>query len=270
MSLKKGIGSLLGFTAVVGAVALAVKYLVDYTDFKEKASEDFHDIEGDSGEVKEAAKRTYTSLNMKDRSELKEAAKDLAGAAGKVAVDAGSITVTAGKSAADHVKDTYSKYKEDPDSTKAEVMGNFKGLAKDVSSKVSSVSRNVIDSIKTSEASDRISDLKDSVSDKIGALGDTITGFKDEYKKNLEEIEAESARKKGEIAEKLSAGLNEEAEKHSHIVSDDETEAEIPEECLYSAEASFDETGDEEAAGSSENETAEGPSKENTADPDGQ
>ena len=174
MGLKKGIGGLLGFTAVVGAVALAVKYLVDYTDFKEKASEDFHDIEGDSGDVKEAAKRTYTSLNMKDKAELKEAAKELAGAAGKVAVDAGSITVAAGKSAADHVKDTYSKYKEDPENAKAEVIGNFKGLAKDVSSKVST---------------------------KIGALGDTITGFKDEYKKNLEEIEAESERKKGEIAE---------------------------------------------------------------------
>ena len=220
MGLKKGIGGLLGFTAVVGAVALAVKYLVDYTDFKEKASEDFHDIEGDSGDVKEAAKRTYTSLNMKDKAELKEAAKELAGAAGKVAVDAGSITVAAGKSAADHVKDTYSKYKEDPENAKAEVIGNFKGLAKDVSSKVST---------------------------KIGALGDTITGFKDEYKKNLEEIEAESERKKGEIAEKLSADLTEQAEKHSHIVSDEESD-EIPEECLYSAEADIDSTDDTESA----------------------
>ena len=225
MGVKKGIGSLLGFTAVVGAVALAVKYLVDYTDFKEKAKEDFHDIEGDSGEVKEAAKRTYTSLNFKDTAELKNAAKDLAGAAGRVAVDAGSITVAAGKSAAGHVKDTYSKFKEDPDSAKAEVMGNIKFAAKDM-----------------------FSDIKGSVSDKFGALTETVSGLKDEYKKNLEEIEAEAEEKKRAIDEKLTADLSEEAEKHSHTVDEEDS---LEDECLFAAEPEEDEDIDSDN-GSSE------------------
>ena len=175
MGFKKGIGRLVGFTAFVGAVAVAVKYLVDYTDFKERAKEDFHDIEGAGSDVKEAAKRTYTSLNLRNTEDLKEAAKNLAGAAGRVAQGAGSITVTAGKTAADHVKDTYAKYKEDPEAAKAEVIGNFKGIAKDVGDKVTSVSQKV----------------KDTVSDKVSALGDTVSEFKDEYKKNLEAEEAE-------------------------------------------------------------------------------
>ena len=129
MSKRNG-GKYFGLAAAAALAALAVKYLKDYTDFKEAAEPDLSNLKDSSDMTKAAVKRTYISI--KDKSGVKEAAGDLAKAAGRMAKDAGSVAVTAGKTTVDTVKDIKALYDEDPEAAKSEVIGNLKDMKDDI------------------------------------------------------------------------------------------------------------------------------------------
>ena len=132
---KRGAGKFFGVAAVLAAGAVFVKYLKDYTDFREAAEPDLSNLKDSSSQARDAVKRTYISI--KDRSGVKEAAGDLAKAAGRMAKDAGSVAMVAGKTTVDTVKDIKSMYDEDPEAAKQEVLGNFKDMKDDIADTIS-------------------------------------------------------------------------------------------------------------------------------------
>ena len=132
---KRGVGKYFGLAVAAAAAAVAVKYLKDYTDFREAAEPDLSNLKDSAGMTKEAAKRTYISI--RDKGDVKEAAGDLAKAAGRMAKDAGNVAVTAGKTTVDTVKDIKAKYDEDPEAAKAEVIDNFKDMKDDIADSLS-------------------------------------------------------------------------------------------------------------------------------------
>ena len=132
---KRGAGKFFGVAAVLAAGAVFVKYLKDYTDFREAAEPDLSNLKDSSSQARDAVKRTYISI--KDRSGVKEAAGDLAKAAGRMAKDAGSVAMIAGKTTVDTVKDIKSMYDEDPEAAKQEVLGNFKDMKDDIADTIS-------------------------------------------------------------------------------------------------------------------------------------
>lgn len=151
MEKKKGFG-LLGAAAVIGAAAVVIKYLKDYTDFKAAAEEDFHDLEEGTIEVKEACKRTYYAI--KDKDDVKQAAGELCKATGEVAKDAGNLAYKAGVSTVQAVKDIKDRFDEDPDSVKTEVISNLKDMGADVSKKISDVALMAHDKLKEESEGD--------------------------------------------------------------------------------------------------------------------
>ncbi len=148
MEKKKRFG-LFGAAVVVGAAAVVIKYLKDYTDFKAAAEEDFHDLEEGTTEVKEACKRTYYAI--KDKEDVKQAAGDLCKATGEVAKDAGNLAYKAGLTTVQAVKDMKDRFDEDPDGVKSEVISNLKGMGADVSKKISDVALMAHDKLKEDE-----------------------------------------------------------------------------------------------------------------------
>ena len=82
MGKKKGLGGLVGFAALVGGVAAAVSYLYKYEKFSEEVDQDFTDVLESASEVKDSAKRSYTTLkNSQTKEDFKTAAKDIGVAA---------------------------------------------------------------------------------------------------------------------------------------------------------------------------------------------
>ena len=74
---KKGLGGLLGLAALAGGVAAVVSYLYKYQKFSEEVDQDFTDVLESANEVKNSAKRSYTTLkNSQGKEEFKAAAKD--------------------------------------------------------------------------------------------------------------------------------------------------------------------------------------------------
>ena len=188
---KRGVGKYFGLAAAAAAAAVAVKYLKDYTDFREAAEPDLSNLKDSAGMTKEAAKRTYISI--RDKGDVKEAAGDLAKAAGRMAKDAGSVAMVAGKTTVDTVKDIKAKYDEDPEAAKEEVLGNFKDMKDDIADSIS-------------EAAEKLSGMWKS--------GETEDLFEDE-----ELMEAEAADDEAPEAE---AEASDDEEKHeSATVSDD-------------------------------------------------
>ena len=214
MGKRSGLGGLIGAAALAVGAAAVVKYLKDYTNFKEAAKADIHELEGSADEVKEAARRTYTSISTGKKEDLKAAATDLAKAAGAVTADAGNLAKTAGKTAVQHVKDMKAKYDVDPEAAKSEVIGNLRDMASDVTQKVSDVSSKVSEKLKPEEVRSAVENVKDSISE-------TVTDIKEEFAKNLEEEEqaakeqeAAAKEKEAEAQKKTEDALREEAEKH--------------------------------------------------------
>lgn len=188
---KRGFGKYFSLAAAAAVAAVAVKYLKDYTDFKEAAQPDLYNLKDSSISAKDAAKRTYVSI--KSGSGVKEAAGDLAKAAGRMAKDAGSVAMVAGKTTVDTVKDIKAKYDEDPEAAKEEVLGNFKDMKDDIADSIS-------------EAAEKLSGMWKS--------GETEDLFEDE-----ELMEAEAADDEAPEAE---AEASDDEEKHeSATVSDD-------------------------------------------------
>lgn len=172
MGKRHGLFGMVGAVLTAVGAAAVIKYLKDYTDFKEAAESDIHELEGSAGEVKDAAKRTYTSLSHGNGGELKAAAGDLAKAAGNAVRDAGSLAKTAGQSAVQHVKDMKEKYSEDPEAVKSEVVGNFKDMAYDVTQKVSEVSARVGEKLKPDDIKAEFEEVKESVSESANNLAE--------------------------------------------------------------------------------------------------
>ena len=153
---KRRFGKYFSLAAVAAVVAVAVKYLKDYTDFKEAAQPDLYNLKDSSMSAKDAAKRTYVSI--KSGSGVKEAAGDLAKAAGRMAKDAGSVAMVAGKTTVDTVKDIKAKYDEDPEAAKEEVLGNFKDMKDDIADSISEAAEKISEMWKSDEAEDLFED----------------------------------------------------------------------------------------------------------------
>ena len=103
---KKGLGGLLGLAALAGGVAAVVSYLYKYQKFSEEVDQDFTDVLESANEVKNSAKRSYTTLkNSQGKEEIKAAAKDLGYAAKNLAVDTKNLAIDAGKDAYRTVKE---------------------------------------------------------------------------------------------------------------------------------------------------------------------
>ena len=132
---KRGSGKYFGLAALAAAAAVFVKYLKDYTDFKDAAEPDLSNLKDSTGAAKEAAKRTYISI--RDKAGVKEAAGDLAKAAGRMAMDAGNVAAAAGRTTVDTVKDIKNKYDTDPEAAKEEVIGNLKDMKDDITDSIS-------------------------------------------------------------------------------------------------------------------------------------
>ncbi|MDO4438263.1 MAG: hypothetical protein Q4B86_02315 [Eubacteriales bacterium] len=162
MEKKKGFG-LFGAAVVVGAAAVVIKYLKDYTDFKAAAEEDFHDLEEGTTEVKEACKRTYYAI--KDKEDVKQAAGELCKATGEVAKDAGTLCYKAGVTTVQAVKDMKDRYDEDPVGVKSEVISNLKDMGADVSKKISDVALMAHDKLRedTEECDAECADIEEAV-----------------------------------------------------------------------------------------------------------
>lgn len=106
MSKKKGLGALLAFSAFAGAAAGTVAYLYKYRKFSEAVDRDFTDVMDSVSEVKDSAKRSYTTLKSSiSKEDLKAVAKDLGYAARNLAVDTKNLAVDAGKDAYRAVKE---------------------------------------------------------------------------------------------------------------------------------------------------------------------
>ena len=188
---KRGFGKYFSLAVVAAVAAVAVKYLKDYTDFKEAAQPDLYNLKDSSMSAKDAAKRTYVSI--KSGSGVKEAAGDLAKAAGRMAKDAGSVAMVAGKTTVDTVKDIKAKYDEDPEAAKEEVLGNFK-------------------------------DMKDDIADSISEAAEKLSGMwkSDETEDLFEDEELMEAEAADDEAPKAEAEASDDEEKHeSATVSDD-------------------------------------------------
>ena len=153
---KRGFGKYFSLAAAAAVAAVAVKYLKDYTDFKEAAQPDLYNLKDSSMSAKDAAKRTYVSI--KSGSGVKEAAGDLAKAAGRMAKDAGSVAMVAGKTTVDTVKDIKAKYDEDPEAAKEEVLGNFKDIKDDIADSISEAAEKLSGMWKSDETEDIFED----------------------------------------------------------------------------------------------------------------
>ena len=153
---KRGFGKYFSLAAAAAVAAVAVKYLKDYTDFKEAAQPDLYNLKDSSMSAKDAAKRTYVSI--KSGSGVKEAAGDLAKAAGRMAKDAGSVAMVAGKTTVDTVKDIKAKYDEDPEAAKEEVLGNFKDMKDDIADSISEAAEKLSGMWKSDETEDLFED----------------------------------------------------------------------------------------------------------------
>ena len=106
MGKKKGLGGLIGLAALAGGVAAVVSYLYKYKKFSEEVDQDFTDVLESASEVKNSAKRSYTTLkNSQGKEEFKAAAKDLGYAAKNLAVDTKNLAIDAGKDAYRTVKE---------------------------------------------------------------------------------------------------------------------------------------------------------------------
>lgn len=100
MSRKRGLGGLIAFSAFAGAMAGMVSYLYKYKKFSDEVDRDFTDVVDSAAEVRDSAKRSYTTLrSSRTKEDIKAVAKDLGYAAKNLAIDTKNLAVDAGKDA---------------------------------------------------------------------------------------------------------------------------------------------------------------------------
>ncbi|MBQ7174483.1 MAG: hypothetical protein IKE56_08620 [Lachnospiraceae bacterium] len=165
---KKSAGGLLGTLLVAGVAAGIVKYLKDYSGASFTDEEQIKKVKKNSGEVKDAARRTYVAI--KEKGNIKEAAEELAKAAGSVVSDSAEIAKTAGAGAMKAAKDIKAKFDEDPEAAKEEVISNLKEMGSDISHKVTETAEEVVERFR---GEDEFTDFEDSDFDDVveGAEG---------------------------------------------------------------------------------------------------
>ena len=151
---KKSAGGLLGTLLVAGVAAGIVKYLKDYSGASFTDEEQIKKVKKNSGEVKDAARRTYVAI--KEKGNIKEAAEELAKTAGAGAMKA--------------AKDIKAKFDEDPEAAKEEVISNLKEMGSDISHKVTETAEEVVERFR---GEDEFTDFEDSDFDDVveGAEG---------------------------------------------------------------------------------------------------
>lgn len=156
MSKRSGLG-IFGGLLVFGAALGVLKYLKDYGGADYLNKEKLDSVKADSSKVKEAAKRTYTTIKEKaDVDSVKEAVGDLAKAASQTAVSAGDVAFAAGSSAVSAAKDVKAKFDTDPETSKKEMINNLKDMGQDIVSKASDYGQEIKD--KAMETVDKVKD----------------------------------------------------------------------------------------------------------------
>ena len=113
MSRKRrgGLGGLISAAAVAGGVAAVVSYLYKYKKFSEEVDQDFTDVLDSANDVKESAKRSYTTLkDSHEKENIKAAAKDIGSAAKNLAIDTKNLAVDASKDAYKTVKNALDRH----------------------------------------------------------------------------------------------------------------------------------------------------------------
>ena len=159
---KKSAAGLLGTLIAAGIAAGIAKYLKDYSNASFTDEEQINKVKKNSGEVKEAAKRTYVAI--KEKGNVKEAAEELAKAAGSVVSDSASIAKTAGAGAVQAAKDIKAKFDEDPEAAKEEMISNLKDMGAEISQKVTATAEDVVGRFR---GEDEFTDFEDSDFDDV-------------------------------------------------------------------------------------------------------
>ena len=159
---KKSAAGLLGTLIAAGIAAGVAKYLKDYSNASFTDEEQINKVKKNSGEVKEAAKRTYVAI--KEKGNVKEAAEELAKAAGSVVSDSANIAKTAGAGAVQAAKDIKAKFDEDPEAAKEEMINNLKDMGAEISQKVTTTAEDVVERFR---GEDEFTDFEDSDFDDV-------------------------------------------------------------------------------------------------------
>ena len=159
---KKRAGGLLGTLLIAGVAAGVVKYLKDYSNTSFTDEEQINKVKKNTSEVKDAARRTYVAI--KEKRNVKEAAEDLAKAAGAVVSDSANIAKTAGAGAVKAAKDIKAKFDEDPEAAREEVINNLKDMGSGISQKVSETAEEVVERFRGEE---EFTDFEDSDFDDV-------------------------------------------------------------------------------------------------------
>lgn len=207
---KRRAGGLLGSLILAGIAAGVVKYLKDYGDASFADEEQIKNVKKASGEVKEAAKRTYVAI--KEKGNVKEEARELAKAAGTVVSESADIAKTAGAGAVQAAKDIKAKFDEDPEAAKEEVINNLKEMGSDISHKVNEVAEDVAERIKGEE---EFTDFEDGdFDDVVKAADEAASGLADEVKEAAEKAAGCAC----QTAEDVIAGAKQQAEEAAEAI----------------------------------------------------
>ena len=222
---KRRAGGFLGTLILAGIAAGVVKYLKDYSDVPLTDEEQIKNVRKNSSEVKEAAKRTYVAI--KEKGDFKEAAGDLAKAAGAVVADSADIAKTAGAGAVQAVKEMKAKYDEDPEAAREEMVNNLKDMGAELSQKMTETAENVAERFRAASEEDEFEDACESAEDftkrmanEVGEAAEDIAEDAAEAAENLAEKAAEAAENAEEAAEDLTAAAEEAKEAVEDVAED--------------------------------------------------
>ena len=213
---KRRAGGFLGTLILAGIAAGVVKYLKDYSDVPLTDEEQIKNVRKNSSEVKEAAKRTYVAI--KEKGDFKEAAGDLAKAAGAVVADSADIAKTAGAGAVQAVKEMKAKYDEDPEAAREEMVNNLKDMGAELSQKMTETAENVAERFRGASEEDEFEDACESAEDftkrmanEAGEAAEDMAEDAAEAAENLAEEAADTAEEVKEAVEDAAGDLAEEA-----------------------------------------------------------
>lgn len=226
---KKTNFGLLAVAAAAGAVAVAAKYLKDYTDFKTDAARDFHDLEDNTEEVKDAAKRTYISIKEhSDASDVKAAAGEFARATADAAKDAGILAKKAGHTTVEAVKEIKERYNEDPEGTREGLIDSLRGISADAARKISRVTAAAADKLQpetpfeevAEKVSDAAEDAADNVLEAAASVKETAEDIAEEGKEAVKEAAENAGSAVKETAENIKDAAEEAAEEAQQTAAD--------------------------------------------------
>ena len=216
---KKSAGGLLGTLIVAGVAAGIVKYLKDYSGASFADEEQIKQVKKNSGEMKDAAKRTYVAI--REKGNVKEAAEEFAKAAGSVMSDSADIAKTAGAGAMQAAKDIKAKFDEDPEAAKEEMLSNLKEMGSDISHKVAETAEEVVERFR---GEGEFTDFEDSDFDDIVEEAESAAKAAGEAAEDAAQCACQTAedviRAAGEAAEEAAGTLQEKAEEAAAYVAD--------------------------------------------------